>query len=257
MPKNRPLDAPKRHVERIKKAVKKRPKAWRMSQEKLSWHAFREHPLKRTRWESQRSYTKHYNPYFGPALARFLGKRPSTSLADCIASLQKGSSPIRILDDGAGKGLALASLKKKLSQKGVQTETTALTFESDPGLEARQRKGRIDRLVKGRAEFFMPKKPFDLILSLYGSLWYSPRFVAKDHLLKFATSLEKGGILMVGISPIFNFKSTAMLRDNPEKVVQGIVRALEKRGFKARVFERPETVFKENLPHQILVVQRN
>ncbi len=243
-------------VDRVRNAARKKRKEWRETKDKLEWYSHRDFPTKRTRWESQRSYTKHYNPYFGPALAKFLGKSPSTSLADCIASIHKGKGPIRILDDGAGKGLALASLKKKLSQKGIQTETTALTFESDPGLEARQRKGRIDRIVQGRAEFFAPEKPVDAIISLYGSIWYAPKSSMKDHFLKFAFSLKKGGVILVGFDPIFNFKPTARLRGNPEKIVQGIVKALEKRGFKAKVFKRPESLFKENLPHQILIIQR-
>ena len=108
-----------------------------------------------------------------------------------------------VIEDGAGEGLFLSSLKKSLNGKGVPSELIALSLLNHPSLVAKRKRGEIDRIVVGPAELYLPKKPADLIVSMYGSIQYAHDLLKKEHVLKFANSLRKGGIMLIGFSSPF------------------------------------------------------
>lgn len=84
-----------------------------------------------------------------------------------------------------------------MKKKGIETETTALTLHGNTALSERKAGGKIDKIVRGHAELFVPKKPFDVIISVFGSTTYTHPSARKEQLLKFAQSLGRGGIMLV------------------------------------------------------------
>ena len=107
-----------------------------------------------------------------------------------------------------------------------------------------EKKREIDEVVLGPAENFIPEKPFDAIISLFGSIHYTLSSLRKEHLLKFAYSLKKGGLMLIGFEPLEEPFSTAMRK--------GIERSFAKRGFEAEFFLTKDSI----LPYWILFVKR-
>lgn len=215
-----------------------------------------------------RSYSD-YNRTFENGFKSFLKLGPTANFADALSTIHKSNQPMRILDEGAGRGYFLAELKEILKKRGIKTITTALTLHNNPELENSRRAGMINEVVVGNAEFFVPKKPFDAIFSMYGSLGYTLPQLRKEHLLKFAYSLRRGGIMMVG----FKFKYEGIelsdvnrgLSGNPKKQrdiskglsleneMEGIERTFEKRWFDAKFYSVEGT---RSMPNWMLIVRR-
>ncbi len=180
-----------------------------------------------------------------------------------------GKKRLSIIDDGAGVGNFLAEIKSQLLNKGIISKTTALTLTPNENLEKRKINGVIDNVVVGPAEYYVPKKPVDAIFSLFGSITYTDPSVRKEHVLKFAHSLKKGGIMMVGFHFVKSFDRLSSesilwgLSKNPnpsrrmkiETETRGIEKAFRKQGFEAK-FTRLNPISSEQLPNYILIVRR-
>ncbi len=104
-----------------------------------------------------------------------------------------------IIDDGAGrKGRFLVELKKALLENGIESRTIAVSLRRRKGIEKNLKTGLINEAVYGPAEEFVPKKQADAIFSVLGSIDHVQNLVKKYQLLKYAHSLRKGGIMMLG-----------------------------------------------------------
>ena len=205
------------HVRRVKKAMKAQPEVWarrfRKIEERASARAWREG---RAFWD--------YRVLLESVL-------PNRSIIGTLVGMRK-RRPLRILEDGAGKGIAAAELKSELAKKGIKSEVIGLSLTKEAELLERESRGEIDRVVVGKAELFVPKKPFDLILSVTGSTTHTLPSARKDHLLKFAHSLSRGGVMLVCFQlDLRKFKDHG---DFLQEDMQGVVRAFDKRGFDAK-----------------------
>jgi hypothetical protein len=197
-------------------------------------------------WWNNRSYARSYNPFFSFGLyqAGF-----GTSILDALQRIAKPRQIMRLLEDGAGEGVFLGELKQRLSAIGISTETTALSLASNEKLSEKKKSGKIDNIRIGNAEFFIPAKPFDAIFSLYGSINYADPGIQKEHLLKFAHSLKRNGLMLVGLDIELPGFRVSFLDE--------ITRAFEKQGFFARFYKYSEDRSeKRTLPHWILIVKR-
>ena len=236
----KPLRDPSAQVSRIKRWFQKNPKKWQRYLERI-----KEKELRDT-WGSTRGYNHFYNPFFGSGLAKFFNKGLQLSIEDALLMIQRAKGqPLRIVEDGPGKGIFLSQLKAILAKKGVKTITTGLAFRNNPELKDALKAGRIDCVENGPAELFVPKKPVDAIFSLCGSLYYVEQEVGVRHLLKFAYCLKKGGLLMVGGINL------------SEKKISLVKKTLERTGFKVGIYERPsEFPQYPYMPPDILIAQR-
>lgn len=164
------------------------------------------------------------------------------SFVNFCARQTLSGKPLRILDDGAGNGDLLAGLKKKLNARRIKTETIGISLIRNARLLSRFENQEIDHVHWGIAERYVPRKPVDIIFSIFGSLYHTYKEVGKDHLLKFAYSLRPGGMMiMAGI-----FSKQGRFRQN-------LQRAFEKRGFKAQFVHIGPTYRNGN---EALVIQR-
>jgi hypothetical protein len=175
---------------------------------------------------------ENYNHFFGPLLGM--------SISEALAKIpRKKGKPLLIIEDGPLTGSFLAELKTELKKLRIPCKTIALSLKPLAELKAKKRERLIDEIIEGPAEFFVSKNLADLIISRYGSIEYTLTELKKEHLLKFAFSLKKNGIMLVGfdLSTAFSF--------NPKtkkpldmffilKKMKGIERAFEKRGFQAK-----------------------
>lgn len=179
--------------------------------------------------------------------------------------------PIRIMDDGAGNGFFLHGFKDILSQNKIPCTTTAISLHDEDTLHQSTFDGNtIDHVHIGPAERYTPTESQDIIISTAGSISYTHPRLRKNQLLKYAESLSKEGILIVGfyfsgsksipggvrektatIHPhLLQNKPPARVNYDMEK--KAISRAFEKRGFAARFFETKA----HSMPGSILVVRR-
>ncbi|HZX19538.1 MAG TPA: hypothetical protein VFF13_00825 [archaeon] len=265
----KPPKAAKYHVDRIMRKLTDREVS-----EEL---AFRKERMDRNHdgtnlmtWIPDRGYEK-YDTFFSHGLYNMgLGKSIDEALIR-IASRKKGT--VRISDDGAGVGNFLSEIKGTLAHMGIKTKTTAIDLYNGEKLVERQRRGEIDEVFSGRSEFFLPKEKQDAIFSLAGSINYTINALRKDTLLKYANSLNKGGVLMLGFyfAEEPNIQSLAGgairkgLSEKPnyerkmkiETEMHGIERAFEKRGFRAKFFKYPEELASRlKLPQWMLILER-
>lgn len=199
----------------------------------------------RAGWNQRRLYSD-YNALFGPYLGRL-----ETFLSNMA---KRKKRPLRVTDDGAGYGYFLSSIKQKLSRAGVQTVTTAIVRRADSkeivfrneGLDENE---KIDEIYRGNAETYLPKEKQDAVFSLFGSPEYSMKEFKKQILLKYAYSLNRGGVAAIGIgSP----------RTDVTPSIQDVQRAasyLTKIGFEAKWHRVPD--FQERkLPEFVLIIRR-
>lgn len=242
---------PEYFVQKIKERNGENPMRWRMHLRKLAAETRTASSIKRALrsngvWIDNRTYS-HYNTLFSFALSRFLGIKVA-DLAQGISSIVKKPS-VRVLEDGMGAGYFLSEFKPMLEKLGVKAHTVGLHAERKNVRMDRQR-GKIDELVRGLAEYYVPKGKFDLVVSLSGSVYYSERHNQADHVLKFASTLNEGGLMLVGISPmggIIPFRAR-MVRVRYE---------LWQEGFKTGLYKTPrELPLGFMLPEYVLVAQR-
>jgi len=101
---------------------------------------------------------------------------------------------VRVLDAGAGYGQALSELKKELGDK---VETHALVLNTTSELQRAHQEGRIDKVHQAEISTFLPKQEYDIIISFYGGIRYTPqREVALKKLLH---SLAVDGVAYIQI----------------------------------------------------------
>ncbi len=220
-----------------------------------------------------------YNQSIGNALQLFFGHKTPLTLENVAKALAPKTRPLRVLDDGAGFGLALARLKEKLQKQGIQTHTTAVVLRPHKKLSELHAKRRIDHVHAGLSEFFDPKKPQDLILSIRGSMLTTLPEFRKDLLLKYCHSLAKGGVLVMEfpvqqkpeefdvleteqdpsreletISTRLSARSNAASLKPMKEEMHAIEKSFSKRGFNARFIEVPP--FGATKQTFVLIVQR-
>lgn len=245
-------------VGKVKNAIKNRwYTRWEENQRGSLSEEARLRENKNAIWKNDRTYHRHYNPFFSQVLSGFFNAGNEMSIAEAFAIVAKenGSGtkkhPFTIIDDGAGKGLALAELKEEMKKYGVETKTIALTLAPNEHLESARKSGKINQVISGPAEFFLPKKSVDAIISLAGSIQHTIPVLTKDHFLKFAYSLKRGGVLMMSFHINFHYPPNHPARKNTKQYLQGLVNSLNKRGFEARVGlnEKEWSFEKENSPY--------
>ena len=206
-------------------------------------------------WNSSRGYTA-YNDLFGGLLGNFFGE-PRMNLESALARLAetRGKRGITIVDDGAGRGDFLSQIKRRLEGKGLKARAIALTLHTNKELRALEKNKVIDKVVEGKAEEYLPAKEADAIFSLYGSISYAMPAIRKDHLLKFATSLGKGGFMCVGFALEKGLSASPIgkRRMQIETEMMGVERAFEKRGFRAKFYG---PINEWDLPNWVLIAQR-
>ncbi len=136
---------------------------------------------------------------------------------------------IRILEDGAGNGRFLQRIKAMLAGKGVKCEATAVVLGKPLGLETKNARTTIDRIVECPAEAFIPSGPYGFIVSVAGSIAHANPKLVKPQLLKYLYSLEKGGIAL------FNFEfSDFAHRFDSKRAKKDILEHLKKLGFEGK-----------------------
>jgi len=191
-------------------------------------------------WGSNRGYGS-YNGIFSPGLRQIgLGN----NIVEAISNIpRRRNKPITILEDGPGKGRFLIELRKKLIGLKIPLRITAVTPHHLKRLRGLKRRGVLDELVESYNEDHLPKEQADVVVSLLGSINYSVPQLRKSLLLKQATTLRKGGLMMVGFA--FSDSSDSIrhgLSESPSenrrmplaKEMEGIEKALAKRGFTAK-----------------------
>jgi hypothetical protein len=207
--------------------------------------------------EKGRHY-EQYNKLFSVGLG--------CSIVDALVGL--GRKKLTIVDDGAGKGHFLAELKPMLKEKGIESETIALSVSRRLTLWMKKKKGLIDEVFLKDAAEFVPKKPVDAIFSFFGSISYIEDLVRKEHVLKFAHSLRKGGIMAVGLNVVRVMGESragdihrGLSRDPIDRIMsletemKGIERAFEKRGFEAS-FVPSGLPSRKAYPNWMLILKR-
>jgi hypothetical protein len=203
-------------------------------------------------WIVHRTFENHYEPFLSRGI-RAIGA--GNDLFDWLMRKAGRKRTLRVMDDGAGEGHFLNALSEKLGEAGIRCHTTALSLMIRPKLLEFFRQGKIDEVRPGFAETFVPTKPYDLIVSIYGSPHYTtmtheipdPKTgtqLQKNHLLKMAHSLKKGGLLIVGIDRLMDMRPRARAH---------LEAAFKKRGFLLKCTEYWNNT---NLPFAMLVLQR-
>jgi len=176
-------------------------------------------------WIRTRGYAQ-YNALFSRALG--------LNIVDYLATIKR-NRPLRILDDGAGKGHFLDDLKHLLLNRGINCETTAISLYMSNWLKIYTEDARIDKTIIDPAEYYAPEKSLDAIFSFFGSIEYSHDLIRKNHLLKYLYSLDHNGILLVGFlrSKILpgGKQTKEQYAKNLMVVEDQIIERLEKMGF--------------------------
>ena len=203
------------------------------------------------------------------------------NIVDSLEGLKR--KKLVIVDDGAGrKGRFLVELKKALLERGIKSRTIAVSLRKRKGIERNREKGLIDEAAYGPAEEYVPREPVDAIFSVLGSVQYVQNLVKKDHLLKYAHSLRKGGIMMLGfyvnragthrpeevelrrgLSKSTEGREGNFLQEYMARVMdgdmkddfEGVKRAFEKRGFEARFEPVPFNTIRF-YPNWVLVLKK-
>ncbi len=200
---------------------------------------------------------KDYNLIFSKILNNEIFNTSSVLKQDIISTLSAlerkyKKKEINVLDDGAGKGYFLSELKekwnslkeKKLVSADLKTTAVSLTKTFDVK--------NIDFKKIGDVLNFIPKRKYDLIISVYGGFHYTQAILKKEVLLKYLYSLNKGGVAIFSFNPI-------LLRSNLDKEHRAqVLIALKKRGFKADFSYLPTYLNKTipDLPQVYLFVER-
>ncbi len=131
----------------------------------------------------------------------------------------------------------------------MKAQTTGLYVErKNPRLE--RVRGQIDELHRGLAEYYVPKKKFDLFISLAGSIQETLSAHQVNQILKFASAMNPRGLMLVGlVRGSFDFRFGYR--------VAKVKRTLRGEGFRAEMYKVPQEVTPgATLPNYVLVVQR-
>lgn len=223
-------------------------------------------------WTFDRDYHNNYNPFFSVGLGAFFKKSSPLDIHQAlkIVASEIGSGtkncPFRILEDGSGHGVALEELNTVLKKYGMNTIVTATSLKTNPQLEHLKKEGKINSIVTGNAEFFVPTKPVDAIISVAGSLQHNIPMITKNHLLKYAYSLKRGGILLMSFHPGWLYAKGLYSRKQPVKFMNGVLNSLKKKGFEAVIYPNPSeynaasgrvgSTFAPDMPSHMLILRR-
>jgi len=182
----------------------------------------------------------------------------------------KKKRPLTILEDGVGDGLAARDIKEYIKNSTVYDSTnkpvflsksdlphiTGITLKASKNTKFEKKQGTLNEVHQTMGEFFVPKKPVDLIISTYGSIHYTAFPLLQDHLLKFVHALKKEGLMLAVFDPSSrtNANIVDMAQWNREiKYIRQnttpIERKFAKMGFKAKIFENESNQF-------VIIVQR-
>ena len=261
----------KRHVERAKKRLREDPEARYDRRFKLDRIKDRAHtsPFMH-HWKAERGFL-HYNTLFSSGLQSM---RLGRGLIEALVRIPRGKGrPLEVLEDGPGIGIFLSELKFFMNAEGVKTVTTGVGVHHVKELKEAEKEGKIDKVVRMFGEFYLPRKPVHAIFSVNGSILYTTGALRKDTLLKFASALRKGGVMMVGFEFVEkrtpkSYLSQVMdtgFSENPieerrmpiEKEMRGIERALQKRGFRAQFHPIHQALVKTySIPNWTLIIKR-
>jgi hypothetical protein len=209
-------------------------------------------------WEN-RDY-KAYNILFMPIFKKEIHE----VLKDIY---DKNRRPLHVVVDGGGReGIFPSALKTKLNQLNVPSNITVISLKAAKELKDAKTRGEFDVLREGEAEFFVPEQKIDVVISLFDSIHYTMDELRKSHILKYAYSLNKGGIMMVGFG--FQDHRSVLPRKRlpaepvPEEELiaerKGIKRAFKKKGFEAEFYDNVFPVMRgvPTMPRFVLVVKR-
>lgn len=203
------------------------------------------------------------NALFDEALGKLLNSENPLSIIEAVEQAVPEGKTIKILELGAGEGVALSELESSFMDDGRSVEVNAIEIDKE---RARILAEKGIHVVNELAESFIPTEKYNLIFDTYAAVSYTEQSFKKDLILKYCSALEKGGILLVAIdflidySRHFGFYSDAMKKAHPndqwvdlhphfvqqtlsphsprkkvttQKQTEEIVKALEKRGYKA------------------------
>ena len=222
-------------------------------------------------------------------LQAFFEARAPISLQDLLVRLKKRKRPLHVLELGAGTGEVLRGLAVAAHAHKIGIDATALTLPDRSRASFNQllkENARIGKgvngytIVEAKAEEFAPTKKYDFIFDSYGPMSYTLRRARKDLLLKYAHSLQVGGVMIVrfdaapatdhrqqrqhGKWPFHVIAHTlsafrGVLRQPFEEEARGIEKAFQKQGFRAQIrFDMPASQAGEKpIPAMgLLILQR-
>ena len=169
-------------------------------------------------------------------------------------SIKNKKKVMKVLDDGAGRGVFLSDLKemwetfRKMDTKNPKLETTAIVLNKKD-----LKRAKIDKVYVGDVSKYVPKEKFDFIFSVFGGFAHSTPHLQREILLKHLYSLEKGGY------GFFGFFS-----EHKKEYADAFTKKLSKMGFEAKYhnFKKENNpgmnviLIGENLPREYLVVKR-
>jgi hypothetical protein len=259
----RKIKGPAHFVQRIKTKIQTQSAKWKTYLADLHERDIATIQQNGFGWPMRRNLREHYNPIFGPALAKFFGTNTRFGLADTLMhnlKVKKGKA-LEILEDGAGEGLAISELVETMRKSGVKVNATAIGLAKNPALEAQAKKMGI-QVYAGPAELFVPKKPVDAIISLFGSIYFNPAnfnavYLGKEHLEKFAYSLKPNGILMAGVKAQYaKGKHKEMTPEQTTRFLQNLAQTFRKRNFKVGIFPFNDPNVEGQKPTHIIILQR-
>jgi|GEM_PF-1872779 len=243
---------PEHYVQRIRERNLRKPRQWRGYLKGLAVEtraiSGREKSLKSGFvWDDGRNYADHYNPFFSFALSRFLHTNVTDMAKGVAGAIMKPK--LHVLEDGVGRGAFLSELKPVLHTLGVRTHTTGLYVEKT---NARLEKARakIDELHRGLAEHYIPRKKIDLFISLSGSIQETLPAHQMNHILKFASAVNPGGMMLVGLV-------RGRLDIGFDIMLVRLKQTLRREGFRTEAYKIPNSIIPGvTLPNYALVAQR-
>ncbi|NCP71980.1 hypothetical protein GW835_01125 [archaeon] len=200
---------------------------------------------------------KDYNLIFKQILNNTVSLKSLVFRRDIISTLKMieqkyKKKEINVLDDGAGRGYFLSQLKEKWNTLKKEKKVSADLKTTAVSLTKSFSTKNIDFKKIGNVINFIPERKYDLIISVYGGFHYTQTPLKKEVLLKYLYSLNNGGVAIFSFNPI-------LLRTNLDKEHRmQVLKALEKRGFKADFSYLPSNFKKKSpdLPQVYLFVER-
>jgi len=263
------MTSPAYYVSRIKAKTRRASTPDKFGKTDWQAHIKKLAGLQRKQFETQRAWTENrrltdYDTIFVERLNQFFGTgRRHTSIADYLADMTHARKrKLTILEDGVGDGVIANDIKIFLQapHRGVnetkQPHITGLTLKENSRTKFWKERRKLDEVHKNIGEFYVPKKQVDVILSTYGSIHYTPFPLLQDHLLKFAHSLKKGGLMMAVFDPTMRLRGGITNIEQWQQEVNyikinklHIENKFARMGFKAGIYENNDDQF-------VIVVQR-
>jgi 2-polyprenyl-3-methyl-5-hydroxy-6-metoxy-1,4-benzoquinol methylase len=159
----------------------------------------------------------------------------------------KTKREISILDEGAGFTRFLKEIKELFEKKGKTIETSAISLT--PGIK-KENTSHLNYLYKQKVQTFVPKKEYDVIISVFGGIHYNIKELDKNTVLKLAHSLSKNGVMFIGVNRINNYQVNL-----PDSILENIKVSLEKNGFSLKHKYNIENVSRK-LPIHVFRIER-